>query len=88
MKPAHRKWVESCLKNGNNFREEKWTGDIAGGSERFIGDIKIMMGGMAVARRRMAAGESFQLRETQSPYIDHFGAKKSEIDPINAYVWE
>ncbi|MFH0994595.1 MAG: transposase [Pseudomonadota bacterium] len=88
VKAAHRKWVESCLKNGDNYREDKWTGSIAVGSEPFIEEMKAMMGGMAVGRKRMEAGESFQLRETQTPYIDHFGAKKNEIDPLNDYVWE
>jgi hypothetical protein len=23
----------------------------------------------------------------KAPYFDHFEAKKSEIDPINAYIW-
>jgi len=88
VKAAHRKWVESCLKNGDNYREDKWTGSIAVGSEPFIEEMKAMMGGMAVGRKRMEAGESFQLRETQTPYIDHFGAKKNEIDFLNDYVWE
>jgi len=88
VKTAHRKWVDSCIENDDNFREEKWTGSIAVGSERFVGEIKTMMGGMATGRRHMEAGESFQLRETQSPYIDHFGAQKCEIDPKNAYLWD
>jgi putative transposase len=88
VKAAHRKWVESCLKNGDNYRGDKWTGSIAVGSEPFIEEMKAMMGGMAVGRKRMETGKSFQLRETQTPYIDHFGAKKNEIDPLNDYVWE
>jgi len=80
--------VDSCIENGDKFREEKWTGSIAVGSERFVADIKTMMGGMAAGRRLMEAGETYQLRETQRPYIDHFGAQKCEIDPINAYFWD
>jgi len=87
VQTAHRRWVDSSLKNGENLREDKWTGGIAVGSERLIGDKKAMMGGMAVGRRRLEAGESFELRETQNPYFDHFGVKKSKIEPINAYAW-
>ena len=88
VKTAHRKWVESCLKNGDRFREDKWTDSIAVGSEHFTGNIKALMGGMALGRRRIESGESFQLRETQSSYIALFGAKKSDIAPINTYVWD
>jgi putative transposase len=34
------------------------------------------------------AGESFQLKEVQYPYIAHFGAKKSEIGTQNTFVWD
>lgn len=88
VKTTHRKWVESYLENGQNTRDDKWSGSVAVGGERFIRNIKAMMGGMAAGRKCMEAGESYQLRETPSPYIDHFGDKKSEIDAINAYVWE
>ena len=44
------------------------------------------MGVMARGRTRIEAGESFQLREAQSPYIDHFGVKKREIGVKNASV--
>jgi len=36
----------------------------------------------------LEAGESFQLKEVQYPYIAHFGAKKSEIGAQNTYVWD
>jgi putative transposase len=87
VKAAHRKWVESCLKIGDNYRQDKWTGSIAVGSERFIGEIKTKMGGMAAGRWRKQTGVSFELREAQGLYFDHSEAKKSEIDPINAYTW-
>ena len=88
VKTAHRKWVESYLKNGNNFREDKWTESIAVGSEHFIGNIKALLGGMAVGRRSIKSGELFQLREMQNSYIPLFRAKKSDIAPLNTYVWD
>ena len=80
--------MEGFLKSGENLREEKWTSSIAVGSEGFVGDIKALMSSMASGRRPMGAGESFQLRETQSPYSDLFGTEKGEIEPINAFIWK
>jgi hypothetical protein len=71
------------MKNGDNIREDKLTASIAVVGEHFIGNIKALMGGMALGRRRIESGESFQLRETQSSYIALFGAKKSDIAPVN-----
>jgi len=45
------------------------------------------MGGMALGRKVLDKGESFQLKEVQYPYNAHFGAKKSEIGAQNTYVW-
>ena len=87
VKTGHKKWVESCLENGDNFRDDKWTRSIAVGSELFIENVKSSMGAMAVGRKSIEAEDSYQLREAQSPYIDRFGAKKSEIGVENAYVW-
>jgi hypothetical protein len=45
------------------------------------------MDGMALGRKVLETGESFQLKEVQYPYIAHFGAKKSEIGTQNTHVW-
>lgn len=87
MKVAHKKWVENCLENGDNFRDDKWTKSIAVGRQSFVGNIKTLMGGLARGRKGQNLWESYQLRETQIPYSDHFGAKKSEIAIENAYIW-
>ena len=79
MKTAHKQWVESCLADGDNFRDGKWTESIAVGSEPFIQNLKVLMGGMAVGRKVLETGESFQLKEVQYPYNAHFGVKKSDI---------
>ena len=85
-KTAHKHWVESCLSDGDNFHDDKWTESIAAGSEPFIQNVKPLMGGMALGRKVLEAGESFQLKEVQYPYIAHFGVKKSEIGAQNTYV--
>ena len=46
------------------------------------------MGGMALGRKVLETGESFQLKEVQYPYTAHFWAKKSEIDAQNTHVWD
>ena len=46
------------------------------------------MDGMAMGRKTLETGEYFQLREVQYLYIAHFGVKKSDIGPKNAYVWD
>ena len=88
VKTAHKKGVDSCLSNGDNVRDGKWTESIAVGSESFIKQVKVLMGGMAMGRKTLESGESFQLREVQYPYIAHFGVKKSDIGPQNTYVWD
>lgn len=40
---------------------------------------------MELGRKVLEAGESFQLKEVQYPYIANFGAKKSEIGVQNTY---
>jgi putative transposase len=57
------------------FRDGKWTESIAVGSEPFIQNVKVLMGGMVLGRKVLESGESFQLKEVQYPYIAHFGAK-------------
>lgn len=88
VKASHKKWVESYLLNGENRYDEKWSRSIAVGSEGFIENVKSLMGGLALGRKKVDAGKSFQLREEQSPYGDDFGVKKAEITHGNAYFWE
>ena len=45
------------------------------------------MGGLALGRKRIEAGESYQLREPSAPYNVHFGVKKGDIELENAYFW-
>ena len=46
------------------------------------------MGGLALGRKVLETGESFQLKEVQYPYIANLGAKKSDIGAQNTYVWD
>jgi len=49
------------------------------GSEPFIQNVKVLMGGMALGRKVLETGESFQLKKVQYPYNSLLGAKTSDI---------
>jgi len=40
-----------------------------------------LMGVLAIGRKSIEAGESYQLREPAIPYGAHFGVEKSNIEP-------
>jgi len=42
---------------------------------------------LALGRKSIEAGESYQLREPFIPYSAHFGVKKGDIGPENTYFW-
>jgi len=87
LQAAHKKWVASSLENGADIRDEKWTASLAVGSKVFVENVQAAMGASAMGRKPREAGESYQLREIQQPYIDDFSGKKSEIAPENAFLW-
>ncbi len=43
------------------------------------------MGPLAVGRKSIGKGDSYQLREPSIPYGAHFGAKKCDIEVENTY---
>ncbi len=86
MQTAHRKWVDSCLTNGENSRNGEWSGSIAVGSEPFIKNVKAQMGGLVLGRRIIESEEFFQLKEAKYSYNAHLGMKKSDMDAENAYL--
>lgn len=88
VKTSHKKWVESCLATGDHHHDDKWSRSIAVGSKDFIANIKTVMGALALGRKSIVTGESYQLRESQISYGDHFGVKKVEIAAENACKWE
>ncbi len=85
---SHRSWVETFLANGDNNRDDKWSRSIAVGSQSFIEHIKSRMGVLAKGRKTVASGESYQIREPDIFYSNHYECKKSEIDPKNKYFWK
>jgi putative transposase len=83
----HKRWVEDCLENGKNIRDEKWTRSIAVGSKGFVDNVKCILGALALGRKTIQAGESYQLREPAAPYSAHLGVENGDIGPENTYFW-
>jgi len=83
----HKRWVEDYLGNGNNIRDEKWTRSIAVGSRGFVDRVKSILGALALGRKNIEAGKSYQLREPSVPYNVYLGGKKSDIGSENTYFW-
>ena len=48
-----------------------------------IGEDGFSLGALALGRKSIEAGESYQLREPSIPYSAHFGVKKGDIGPEN-----
>ena len=86
--PARSGQVDEYLGDGKNIRDEKWTKSIAVGKRSFVERIKSIMGVLAIGRKSIEVGESYQLREPSIPYGARFGAKKCYIGPENAYFWD
>ena len=87
VQSTHRKWVDCLLSSADNARDDKWTDSVAVGSERFTRDTKALMGSMALGRKSLESGQSFQLREPQVPYSALLEVHKDEIAPKNSYFW-
>jgi len=87
VKKYHKKWVDEFLGNGKNIRDDKWTESIAVGNKSFVERVKSLMGGLAIGRKSVEAGESYQLREPAASYGTHFRAKKCNIEAENSYFW-
>ena len=43
---------------------------------------------LALGRKSIEAGESYQLREPSALYGGHFGVKNEGIGPENRYYWD
>ena len=88
VKIYHKRWVDDYLENGNKTRDDKWTMSIAVGNRSFVERVKLLMGVLAIGRKSIGAGESYQLREPSVPYSAHFGGKKDDIGPENTLLWD
>ena len=88
LRDAHKSWLDEALKNGERVREARWSEIIAVGREEFVERTKEELGIRASGRKIREMEGQFELRESEAPYNGHFDAKKSDIRPENAYVWQ
>jgi putative transposase len=82
FKEAHYKWVDSEIQTNNSDKENKWTQSIAVGSKTFIVAMKEALGFRAKGRKIICADDTFELRETITPY-----GKANDLDSGNTFSW-
>ncbi|MBW2217218.1 MAG: hypothetical protein JRF34_08500 [Deltaproteobacteria bacterium] len=82
LKAAHYKWVESAIQTDHSDKENKWTQSIAVGSKTFIETMKEALGFRTKGRKIICADDTFELRETITPY-----GKTNDLDSGNTFLW-
>ena len=87
FRQSHKDSVEISLSEDSHDRQSHWTQSIAVGTERFVEDIKSMLGRKAIGRRVRKITSGFELREETNFYNAIFKPEKSDIDPDNTYKW-
>lgn len=83
LKDAHYKWVGNAIQADSCDKENKWTRSIAVGSKTFIEKIKEALGFRVAGRKIISAGDTFELREVQTPY-----GKVNNLDSGNTFLWD
>jgi putative transposase len=84
---AYRGWVEESLRNGDYFRDEKWTESIAVGSELFVTVTKEKLGVKGKGREVIGGDGSYELRESPVPYKAILGHGNGGLRLQNEYFW-
>jgi putative transposase len=86
LKQIHKERIEEKLKNGNPYREDKWTESVAVGGEEFVKEIKDGLV-KVLGRLTITDGEQHQLREAQLPYRGHFALEKGLLRQNMGLKW-
>jgi len=79
LKQVHKEWIEEKLKNGDPFREDRWTESLAVGGEGFAKEVRDELGIRAIGRTIVSDGEQQQLRDAQRPYMSLFDSEKGRL---------
>ena len=87
MKFHYRGWIEQLLENEDIQKDEKWTASIGIGSKAFVEKLRSLLIGAAVGRKVRRAGEGYELREPETPYLFNSKGKNSDIGLENCYFW-
>ena len=82
LKEAHGKWVDSAIQTDNSGKETKWTQSIAVGSKTYIEKMKEALGYRAAGRKIISADDTFELRETITPF-----GNADNLYSGNTYLW-
>jgi len=82
LKEAHGKWVDSAIQTDNSGKETKWTRSIAVGSKTYIEKMKEALGYRATGRKIISAADTFELRETITPF-----GNADNLDSGNTFLW-
>jgi hypothetical protein len=82
LKEAHAKWVDSAIQTDNSGKETKWTRSIAVGSKTYIEKMKEALGYRATGRKIISADDTFELRETITPF-----GNADNLDSGNTFLW-
>ena len=71
------------MQTDNSGKENKWTQSIAVGSKAFIKKMKQDLGFRATGRKIICADDTFELRETLTPY-----GKANNPHLGNTFLWD
>ena len=74
--------MESAIQTENSDKETKWTQSIAVGSKTYIEKMKEALGYRATGRKIISADDTFELRETITPF-----GNADNLDSGNTFLW-
>lgn len=87
LKETHSGWISEMLPPKGKGREDKWSSSIAVGGEKFITQIKEMLGMKATGRKIISMAGHSELREPSSPYKANFQAENARLRGKNLRYW-
>ena len=74
--------MESAIQTENSDKETKWTQSIAVGSKTYIEKMKEALGYRATGRKIISADDTFELRETITPF-----GNADNLESVNTFLW-
>jgi REP element-mobilizing transposase RayT len=88
LKKSYREWVEEALEKKGRERQPQWTESIAIGTDAFVRETKEKLGIRAAGREVIGGNESYELRESETPYKADFGHENGGLRQENGYFWD
>jgi hypothetical protein len=80
--------VEEALEKKGRERQPQWTESIAIGTDAFVRETKEKLGIRAAGREVIGGNESYELRESETPYKADFGHENGGLRQENGYFWD